>query len=323
VKLWTKLLVSATLLALLLLLLPRQQVLDALGRLPPGVWSGVLACFVAGHALGVAKWRLFVNAGRSHLGRLDAALCYSAGLFANFCLPSIVGGDLLRMALAGRFTRRGEAALWGGVMDRVTDVLALAILVSAGGVLAGGAPGGWQANVLVATAVAASVAGLAVLPLALRRPLARWPRRLRRPLGRSLVAGRRLRRNPDTAAAGLGLALAIQSGFVLANAWMGRSIGIEVPLAVWFLVWPLAKIASLAPISLGGLAVREASLAALLLPFGVPVARSVVCSLLWQTVLIGGGLLGGLVWLVLARVRHLPVSARIGAGRDEPVAGIG
>jgi uncharacterized membrane protein YbhN (UPF0104 family) len=167
------------------------------------------------------------------------------------------------------------------------------------------------------------VAGLAVLPFALRRPLARWPRRLRRPLGRSLVAVRRLRRNPGTAAAGLGLALVIQSGFVLANAWMGRSIGIEVPLAVWFLVWPLAKIASLAPISLGGLAVREASLAALLLPFGVPVARSVVCSLLWQTVLIGGGLLGGLVWLVLARVRHLPVSARIAAGRDEPVAGIG
>jgi hypothetical protein len=122
---------------------------------------------------------------------------------------------------------------------------------------------------------------------------------------------------------GLGLSLAIQSGFVFANAWMGHAIGIEVPLAVWFLVWPLAKIASLAPISLGGLAVREASLAALLLPFGVPVARSVVCSLLWQTVLIAGGLLGGLVWLALSRVRHIPVSARAGTETDEPVAGYG
>jgi uncharacterized membrane protein YbhN (UPF0104 family) len=70
-------------------------------------------------------------------------------------------------------------------------------------------------------------------------------------------------------------------------------------------VWPLAKIASLMPISLGGLAVREASLAALLLPFGVPVATSVVCSLLWQTVLITGGLAGGVIWLVLHRTRRI------------------
>jgi uncharacterized membrane protein YbhN (UPF0104 family) len=70
---------------------------------------------------------------------------------------------------------------------------------------------------------------------------------------------------------------------------------------VWFLVWPLAKLAGLLPISLGGLAVREATLAALLAPFGVPIALGVVCSLLWQTVLIAGGLLGGLAWLGLGR----------------------
>jgi len=65
-------------------------------------------------------------------------------------------------------------------------------------------------------------------------------------------------------------------------------------------------VASLMPISLGGLAVREASLATLLLPFGVPAAQAIVCSLLWQTVMIAGGLLGGLVWLILSRIRHLP-----------------
>ena len=104
---------------------------------------------------------------------------------------------------------------------------------------------------------------------------------------------------------GLPLSLVIQGSFVLLNAWLGRNVGIHVDLAVWFLVWPLAKIASLMPISLGGLAVREASLAALLVPFGVPVAYSVVCSLLWQSVLIVGGLFGGLVWLVLHRSRRI------------------
>ncbi|MDH4347912.1 MAG: hypothetical protein OEW17_03830, partial [Gemmatimonadota bacterium] len=47
-------------------------------------------------------------------------------------------------------------------------------------------------------------------------------------------------------------------------------------------------------------------LAALLAPFGVPFAVGVVCSLLWQTVLIVGGLIGGLAWLVLDRTRTDP-----------------
>jgi uncharacterized membrane protein YbhN (UPF0104 family) len=312
VRPWAKAAISIGLLALLFILLPWSQVREALGRLPPRVWLGVLAGFVLGHAVGIAKWRLFVNAARGGLRRIDAALCYSAGLFANLCLPSIVGGDLLRLGLAGKLTRRPEAALWGGIMDRLTDLLSLAILVTAGAILVRTRVEGWLSQVMtVGFAVGAGVL-LLLLPLAMRRPLARWPRRLRRPVGRGLVGLRQLWRRPGAAAAGLGLSLSIQAGFVLLNAWLGRSVGIEVDLAVWFLVWPLAKIASLMPISLGGLAVREASLAALLLPFGIPVSRSVVCSLLWQTVLIAGGLLGGLIWLVLHRSRHVSFRAANG-----------
>ncbi len=311
-KPWIKAAISVGLLALLFVLLPWSQVRDALYRLPPRVWAGVLVGFVLGHATGVFKWRLFVNAAKAGLGVADATMAYCAGLFANLCLPSIVGGDVLRIAIVTRVTRRPAAALWGGVMDRITDMLALAILVTAGGLLAQGTLEGWLGQALtVALAVGIGLLVLA-LPLALRRPLASWPRKLRRPVGRGLVGLRQLWRRPRAAALGLLLSLSIQGSFVLLNAWLGRSIGIDVGLAVWFLVWPLAKIASLMPISLGGLAVREASLAALLLPFGVPVAVSVVCSLLWQTVLIAGGLLGGLVWLVLHRSRHMTVGGMNG-----------
>lgn len=312
-KVWAKAVLSAALLVLLFLVLPWGQVRQALGQLPPLVWLGVLAGFAAGHAVGVAKWRLFVNSARAGLAWMDATLCYSAGLFANLCLPSIVGGDLLRLGLAGRCTRRPEAALWGGIMDRISDLIALAILVTGGGLLAHRRLEGWIGQVLVVGLVVGGLAALLLLPFVLRRPLQRWPRRLRRPIGRGLVGLRQLGRRPGPAALGLGLSLLIQSGFVLLNAWLGRSVGIQVDIFVWFLIWPLAKLASLLPISLGGLAVREASLAGLLLPFGVPPARSVVCSLLWQTVLISGGLLGGLVWLVLSRSRPVPLRSSKGA----------
>lgn len=302
-KLWIKVAVSATLLTLIFVLLPWAQVWSALQRLPIEVWLGVWAGFVLGHALGVVKWRLFVNAGRASLKGVDAAQCYSAGLFANLCLPSIVGGDVLRMAMAGKFTRRPEAALWGGVLDRLTDISAMAVLVAVGGVLSRDALPGWGSQVLTVGLVLMLAGGLFVLPFVLRRPLAWWPRKVRRPVARSLVALRRMGRQPSIALTGFALSLTIQGGFVLLNAWLGHHIGVRVPLAVWFLAWPLAKVASLMPISLGGLAVREASLAALLAPFGVPLAMGVLASLLWQSVLIAGGLAGGLVWLILSRRR--------------------
>ena len=306
-KLWIKIAVSATLLGLIFVLLPWAKVWEALQQLPPAAWLGVWAGFVLGHALGVVKWRLFVNTGHGTLRGVDAAQCYSAGLFANLCLPSIVGGDLLRMAMAGKFTKRPEAALWGGVMDRLTDMTALAILVLAGGWLARNQLPGWGSQVLTVGLVVGIVLLAIILPFVLRRPLARWPRKLRRPMGRSLVALRRLARRPSTALLGLLLSVTIQASFVLLNAWLGHHIGVRVPLTVWFLVWPLAKVASLMPISLGGLAVREASLAALLAPFGVPLALGVLASLLWQSVLIAGGLVGGLIWLILARRRGAPI----------------
>jgi glycosyltransferase 2 family protein len=298
---WVKTAVSVGLLALLFWILPWHDVRESFSRMPAGVWFGVLAGFLVGHQLGVLKWRLLVNAGRASLSHIDALRCYSAGLFANLCLPSIVGGDVLRAALAGRATGRPEAALLGGVTDRVIDIAGMGLLIALGGAFSRRALPGWGSE-LITVALAVGFAGAVLaLPLALRRPLHRWPKKIRRRVGRGLVTLRRIIRTPGAAVSALGISLLMQGGFVLLNAWIGRAIGIDVPLAVWFLVWPLAKVAGLMPISLGGLAVRDATMAALLVPFGVPAARGVVCALLWQTVLMAGGLIGGVLWWALSR----------------------
>ena len=145
--------------------------------------------------------------------------------------------------------------------------------------------------------------GLAVttllLPFALRGPLASWPPRVRRSMGRALVALRHLAHHPGAGALALVMSLAIQGVFVLLNVRIGAAIGIHLALPVWFIAWPLAKIAGLLPISLGGLAVRDATFAEPVLPLGVPMAQGVVAALAWQTVMITGGLLGGLAWWLL------------------------
>lgn len=301
-KLWLRVAVSGGLLLLLLLFLPWDTARAAIGRLPFSLWMGALAGFIAGHFLGVLKWRVLVNVGSGQpLRMLDSVRCYSAGLFANLCLPSIVGGDVLRAALAARVTRSPEAAVLAGVVDRIIDVATLGLLIAVGGIFARDALPPWGRGALTIGLLVVALIVVVFLPLMVRRPLDRWPRRFRRRIGRGLVALRSVARNPATALVSLTLSMIIQSAFVLLNVAIGRAIGIDVPLAVWLVVWPLAKVAGLLPISLGGLAVRDAAFAALLVPVGVPIALGILASLVWQSVLIAGGLLAGVVWWISAR----------------------
>lgn len=300
-KLVLRVLVSGGLLALLLWILPAGEIWSSLRGFAPWVWACVLVGFLAGHRVGVEKWRLLVRAGGAPLGRREAVTCYASGLFANLYLPTIVGGDVLRATLAARRAGRTEAVVVGSLGDRAVDVASLAVLIAAGGLVTGTALEGTAGRVVLAAAVAGLVAAAVALPLILRTPLRRWPRRLRRPVGRALVALRRLAREPGTAAAALGLSLAMQSGFVLLNAWIGAGVGIDVPLSAWFLVWPLAKGVALLPVSIGGLGVRDATLGALLVPLGVPMDLGVAASFVWQSVLVAGGLVAGLVWRVGSR----------------------
>jgi len=300
-KLWLKILVSAGVLTLLFVLLPWNEVRDAIRRLPLTLWLAVLASFLLGHRLGAAKWRRLVNAGRASLARADSVRFYAAGLFANICLPSIVGGDVIRAALAARATGRVEATVLGSIADRLVDTLMLALFVVAGVFFARNVLPDRGASLVTAALVASIILIAVLVPLLLRLPLRRWPRKLRRRVGRSLVAFRYLARDRATAAIAGTISLVVQGGFVLLNAWIGRAVGIDVPLAVWFFAWPLAKIVAIVPIALGGLGVRDATLGALLVPLGVPLATGVVASLIWQSVLIAGGLLAGLYWWVTQR----------------------
>jgi len=314
-KVLLRVVISLGVLAALFLFLPWGELRDAATRLSPWVGGAVLAGFLVGHRFGVVKWRLLVNAGRPILGSLDALRCYAAGLFANLCLPGLVGGDVLRAGLAAKITRRPEVVVLGSLADRAIDVLALTGLLAAGAVLARGGAPGWMRPLIAALVL--GMAGVTVLLwLLLRRPLGAWPVRLRRPVGRTLVALRRLRGRPAVAATAFGIAVGMQAGFVLLNAWIGQSIGIDVPLEAWFVAWPLAKLVGLVPVSLGGLGVRDATLAGLLTAWGAPMAHGVVASLAWQGVLIVVGLLAGGLWLLLGR----EAASRPIAGSRAPVA---
>lgn len=255
-------------------------------------WIMVLCVFAIGHAVAAWKWCQLVRATGAVLDFTVALRAHMAGLFANAWLPSIVGGDVVRAAwISGR---QGIAVpTVTGLLDRALDLLALIILVVTGALLLGDTGGEMAARVLRNVAVILVLGtGLAVIALRWLKP-EHLPVAVRAAYIKISAIIRALYGRPGAALRSLLLALLVQLVFVGLNYFLGNAMGIAVPFAVWLIAWPLAKIVALLPVSLGGLGVREAALAALLAPFAVPATLAVAQALVWQSVLFGFGLLAG------------------------------
>jgi uncharacterized membrane protein YbhN (UPF0104 family) len=102
------------------------------------------------------------------------------------------------------------------------------------------------------------------------------------------------------------MVLVLQISLAGLNWWLGRLCGIEISFQAWLFAWPMAKIAALAPVSQAGIGVREAALAGLLAPFGVPAVLAVAASLAFQGVIISGGLSGGIIGFLIGRAAPPP-----------------
>jgi uncharacterized membrane protein YbhN (UPF0104 family) len=109
------------------------------------------------------------------------------------------------------------------------------------------------------------------------------------------------------------LAVGIQGSFVLLNAWMASWCGLDLPLHVWLFAYPLGKLSAMLPVTQGGIGVREAALAALLLPFGVPPVLTVAVGLMWEVVVVTGGLAGGGIAMLAGRSRGAAAGAAVSA----------
>ena len=317
-----KVLGSLSFFALIFYKVPWRTLWAEASKLDPLTWGGVWLAFLFAHGVSAQKWRFCLSMARARIGVLDAFQCYGAGLFANLCLPSIVGGDALKAILAGRLSGRFEAAVFGGLCERLLDIGALLGLIVVGGLLSQHTIDGWFAQAVLVGALVGIAGAVLFLPLVLRVGLERFPSKLRRPLGRGLVAGRRLARRPGSAALVFLTSLALQTTFVALNMALGRGLGIDVPWTFWLLAVPLAKAITLAPISVGGFGLREVALAGLLGQVGVPPEQGFAVSLLWQSIIVASGLFGGALWFLMglrsgartARAPRLAARARSARG---------
>jgi uncharacterized membrane protein YbhN (UPF0104 family) len=291
---------SAIVLSALVAVVSPRDLVAAARHLTPEIMLPALSVYLLLHLLGTLKWRIVINAAGAGLSWVHSARCYYAGLFANTFLISLVGGDVVRAGMAMRQARSKAGLLVGSLADRLFDVAGL-VAITVGGVL--WMPGlvDYRGQILLrGLLVATGLMVVGAITLRVLVPARRLPFKVRRLLVRLRVATHAVVRRPQLVLLAVGIGIVLQASLVLLNAWLGDICGLHLPLWAWFFAWPMAKIASMLPVSLGGLGVREAALVSLLVPVGADAASVVAAGLAFEAVIIIGGLVSGLISTLLA-----------------------
>ena len=284
---------SAFLLGLLFWLLPVDEVIAALKAIPLSVFALVLVLFLAAHAGAALKWWLLLDRG---FPALQAIRAHYAGLAANLCLPGAVGGDAVRAGLAQVAMKDGARVVAGSAADRLIDMIALLTVSCLGLALSWGAGAEGGMIIRAAVVLAVAVAGMVALPRLLPLPWRIVPKLPGRAFADRLAAAfAELGRRPGVLIIAFLSSTAIQLLLVVLALWLAIAAGADIAPGHWIFAWPLAKIIAVLPVSLNGLGLREATLAAFLTPFGADPTVIVAAGLMWQAVLFAAGGLGALV----------------------------
>jgi glycosyltransferase 2 family protein len=306
---------TAAVFALLFHFLPLGELGASLHRVPISLWCFVLGAYLLVHVVGVVKWRLMLNAAGAGLSFAQSVRCYGGGLFGTLFLPSIIGGDVVRVGLALRLSQHRAAVAVGSVLDRLVDMAALGALALLGILLLPtsldslGRKLFGQVITIVTFAFLLTVLVLFILRKLL--PPGAWPFRLRRLAVRLRRALRTMTQRKQAVVRAWMLGLAIQGALVWLTAVIASGCGLHLPFRAWLLAWPLAKLAALLPITQGGIGVREAVLVALVTPFGGPPALTMATGLVWEAIILAGGLIAGLTSYLLGHTHVHAGTARV------------
>jgi uncharacterized membrane protein YbhN (UPF0104 family) len=259
-------------------------------------WLAALAVTLVCQAVAGIRWAALARPLGFDFSRRFFVRRFFEGMFFSLCLPSSIGGDVVKAVRIGASTSLRLLAACSVLADRLTGLSALGVLVGTAVAarrhgLSTAATLGVFAGLLAAVLLAFWI-GLALLD----RVHALLPETssARDFVGRLLP----YRRQPSIVLMAVGWSFAVQLGGVLAVALVGRALGVQQPPLVWVSVVPLVALAMVLPISIGGFGVRENALEYLLRGYGVPSETGIAIALLWGLCSVLAGLVGGVLFLL-------------------------
>ena len=261
------------------------------------------------------RWGLLLRAQRIVMRLGSLVRSYLVATFFNNFLPSNIGGDVVRVRdtaqAAGSKTRAATVVL----VDRGIGLLALVFVAAAGAsMLPKGSPvvGPFGPSLLwlILAAGTALAAPMLVMPQRIGQLLAplktlhqEW---VEERISRLVTALARFRETP--AALGLGFfgAILVQAILVGFYAAIAQALGVPIPMAHLAVMIPLSFIVQMAPVSVNGLGVREATFSYYFTQLGLPLESALALSFLGAVLVMIFSLSGAAAYLTRPRQSGQP-----------------
>jgi len=297
-----KLVISLALVGVLLNAVGAGDAVARLGAVDPA-WLALATAVALFQVMSCSeRWRGVLAAIDARISFKNAFVFWYIGAFFNQTLPSSVGGDVVRGYLAYKRGLGFAPVLSSLVLERVVTVLALVVLVAGlTPFVADALQGGVWFQRLTLAALAAAVAGTALLMVLDRLPVALS--RFRIIKGLVVLAGdaRRALLHPANATRALGWSLLGHINLSLVAYLLARALHIDVSLMNCMVLFPPVLLAQIVPISLAGWGVREGAVVAIFALAGVAANEALALSILYGLVMAATSFPGVVLWLVSGR----------------------
>lgn len=295
---WVKVAVSALVLYLVFRGTDLAQVSRFLADSRKPLWAAALLLMVLSQIVSTFRWNILLRPLDFALPWFRVFRIYFTGMFFSLFLPTLVGGDGIKTYYIAPDWKRVPAAVYTLLADRTVGLMAMVLFAFMG------LPA--VRNVLPPLLVM----GVAFLVPVLYVLLLMLPR-----LSKGvLLLSRRLREVPrerlfvywenwgETGKAWL-LSLGIHLCLVLSHICLAEALGLKVPWAAWAVIYPVTALVGFLPISLSGVGPREAAYVYLIGLFGLSREVALTFGLMWFSVVLMNGLLGGLFYVFGGELR--------------------
>lgn len=242
-------------------------------RLRLELWLLGATLYVLSQVVSSLRWQFLARPLGFQRPFRDFVHIYFIGMFFNLALPTSVGGDVARVWYLDNRSGRRALAFSSVIRDRLNGLLVMLAIACLATVIYSQPLPPWIPWAVWGS-TGAVLAGLTMLPIAVRY-------RLVGKRHEGLI--RELLRSPLSVFAPWPLTLSgvVQASNVLLVWLIGQAIGAPIPDGYYWIVVPLVSLASLLPISVNGIGVRESCMILLLKPVGVDDGTALALTLLW------------------------------------------
>jgi glycosyltransferase 2 family protein len=273
---------SVALLAAVLVYADVGEVAHAIRDGEWGWYAAGLPLMAAAVVLGGLRWWLLLDGAHIRVPAWHAVRAFAMSLVLNLVLPTAVAGDAVRTWVVGRESGRLLGTAAATVVDRLTALTCLFVV-------------GWVAYVLDRNAVPHSIfvvfawvtagllAAFAVAALAaagVRPILHRFPERLAAMARESWRLIRMWGASRKLVLSLVGLGVVYQLLAVIVLLLVGKTLGLHLSFALAAVSASVVIVATLIPVSVGGLGIREGGFVLLLGQAGIDAADATLISLL-------------------------------------------